>query len=72
MSYQKEGETMRAVWLMPDESENPPVDRQAAYGEPEEADASVLDLEDRPIARLPAYAVMDDDDFWEIPLRLTP
>jgi hypothetical protein len=70
MSYQKEGETMRAVWLMPDESENPPVDRQAAYGEPEEADASVMD--DGPIVRLPAYAVMDDDDFWEIPIRLTP
>jgi len=56
MSCQKEGETMRAVWLMPDESENPLVDRQAAYSEPEEADASV----------------MDDDDFWEIPIRLTP
>ncbi|HEY7342677.1 MAG TPA: hypothetical protein VH591_17510 [Ktedonobacterales bacterium] len=70
MSYQKEGVTMRAVWLMPDEPEHLPVDRQAAYGEPEEVDASVL--EDRPGVRPPAYAVMDDDDFWEIPTRLAP
>ena len=70
MTYQKEGVTMRAVWQMPGEPENPPADRQAAYGEPEEVGASVQ--EDWPIVRHPAIVAMDDDDLWEIPTRLAP
>ncbi len=62
---------MRAVWFVPDEPEEYPVDPQAAYADPEKEDATVR--EDRPIVRHPAFAAMDeDDDFWEIPTRLAP
>ena len=71
MSYEKEGVTMSAVWLVPDEPEKFAADPQAAYGEPLAADAAAQ--EDRPIAPNPALATIeDDDDFWEIPTRLAP
>lgn len=70
MSYEKEGVTMSAVWLVPDEPEEFAADSQAAYGEPLEADNAAQ--EDRPIARHLALAAMEDDDFWEIPMRLAP
>jgi hypothetical protein len=71
MSYEKEGVTMDAVWLVPEEPEEFAADPQAASGEPLAADAAAQ--EDRPIARKPALAAMgDDDDFWEIPTRLAP
>ena len=70
MSYEKEGVTMRAEWLVTDDPEEHPADRQAAYGEPEEVGAS--HQEDWPIVRHPAIVAMDDDDFWEIPTRLAP
>jgi hypothetical protein len=71
MSYEKEGVTMSAVWLVPDEPEEFAADSQAAYGEPLEADNAAQ--EDRPIVRYTALAAMEeDDDFWEIPTRLAP
>jgi len=71
MSYEKEGVTMNAVWLVPDGPEEFAADPQATYGEPLVADNAAQ--EDRPIARNPALAAMeDDDDFWEIPMRLAP
>ena len=71
MSYEKEGVTMSAVWLVPDEPEEFAADPQTAYGEPLEADAAAQ--KDRSIVRYPALATMeDDDDFWEIPTRLAP
>jgi len=71
MSYEKEGVMMRAEWLVTDEPEEHPADRQAAYGELEKEDALVR--EERPIVRNQALSAMDDDDdFWEIPTRLAP
>ena len=71
MSYEKEGVTMSAVWLVPDEPEKFAADSQTAYGEALEADAAAQ--KDRSIVRNPALATMeDDDDFWEIPTRLAP
>lgn len=70
MSYEKEGVTMRAVWPVPNELEEYPLDHQVASGDPEHEDAPVQ--EDQPIARHPALAAMDDDDLWEIPTRLAP
>jgi len=71
MSYEKEGVTMSAVWLVSDEPEEFATDPQAAYGEP--LGAGNAAQEDRPIVRYPALAAMeDDDDFWEIPTRLAP
>jgi hypothetical protein len=73
MSYEKEGATMRAVWLETDELEEPEesaLGRRAAYADLETEDTLVQ--EDRPIARRPAFMAIDDDDLWEIPMRLAP
>jgi len=73
MSYEKEGVTMRAVWLLRDEPDNYQASRQAAYADPEQEDTSLQVQADRPIAHYPAFATLEDeDDFWEIPIRLTP
>ncbi len=73
MSYEKEGVTMRAVWLVSEEPEEYPVDRQAAYSDPEREGEDTSIQVDRPAARHQAFAAMeDDDDFWEIPTRLAP
>lgn len=73
VSYEKEGATMRAVWLETDEleePEDPPMGRQAAYADLETEDTPAQ--EDRPVARRPAFVAIDDDDLWEIPIRLAP
>jgi hypothetical protein len=70
MSYEKEGVTMNAVWLVPDEPEESALGRRAAYADLETEDTLVQ--EDRPIARRPAFMAIDDDDLWEIPMRLAP
>ncbi|HEY1388262.1 MAG TPA: hypothetical protein VGF38_06920 [Ktedonobacterales bacterium] len=61
---------MKAVWLETDEPEEPPMGRQVAYADPEKENTPAQ--EDRPIARRPAFVALDDDDLWEIPIRLTP
>jgi hypothetical protein len=73
MSYEKEGATMRAVWLETDELEEPDdllMGRQAAYADLEKLDTPIQ--EDRPIACRPAFVAIDDDDLWDIPMRLAP
>lgn len=71
MSYEKEGATMRAVWLETDEPEEPPkIGRQASYADSEREDTPAQ--EDRPVARRQAVVAFDDDDLWEIPTRLAP
>ena len=73
MSYEKEGASMRAVWLDSEEleePEEPPMGRRAAYAEPEKKDTPIQ--EDRPVARRPAFVAIDDHDLWEIPMRLPP
>jgi hypothetical protein len=69
----KEGVAMRALWLVPDEPEEQPVESPVAYGEPTGAD--IVIEEDGSVAPHPApiLAIWDDDDgFAEIPTRLTP
>jgi len=65
---------MRALWLVPDESEEQPVESLVAFDEPTGADTVIE--EDGPIAArppAPIQAVWDDDDgFAEVPSRLTP
>ena len=60
---------MRDRWFAPDELEEQPADSLAVYGDPDGVDASIQ--EDRPIERRPALAILDDD-FDEIPTRMTP